>query len=281
MILTSHGVLSLVAMACLPAAGLGWRAAIALSFPLLTALYGLVLLNPSFRLRLPATAVPVPAILLGGVAAALATVSVPAAVENIHENWIEAGRQLRQKEEVRQQRVNLERTTLQRLRMLRRDASLQELFVFLAAGSDLARGEVLERIAALPQLSFRLSQLLARGETPWAGFAASYVADYYYGASDQGLCDSMGAHLGMLRGQLDQRLRTPWNQVRDYQRSAVKAFEASRKLTRLGCNLEWEREQWLLKLENAPQGHLRDVLMSAAGITVDQPPSFSMTASTQ
>lgn len=281
MVLTCHGILGLVALACLPTNGFVWELTVAIGVPFTIALYSLLLLNPAFRLRLPASAVRVPAILFGGVAAALATVSVPVTVETIRENWREAGIELRQKEALRQERVRVERMALQRLRLLGQDADLKDLFAFLSSESDLARGEVLERIAAVPRLTDRLAEILNRGEKPWAGIAAAYVADYYYGTSPETLCGPMSAHLSGLRAMLDSQLSLPWSQTRDYQRWALKAFAASRKLTRLGCSLDWEREQWLRRLESAQPGYLRDVLISAAGITTDQAPNLWITALTK
>ncbi len=268
LILSVHAVLGLVTMALLPSGTMAFgQMALAAGVPGTVVVYSMMLLNSGLRLRLPAAAVRVPAILTAGVAAALATVSVPVTVETIRDNWRRAEWSLEQTQQRRADWVREERAALGRLRSLGGGAELAQLLPFAVAGWSLAGTEANERIAALPGLPHRLARLLDAGDDGVRQNVAAYIADFYNGASAPLLCGPLSTHLGGLRKRLEAQLTSPWPRSREFYGSASKALEASRKLSSLGCSFNWERDQWMRRLEGAPAGLLRDLLLSKLNAT--------------
>lgn len=269
MVFTSYAVLILSAMALLTPGEVSWRLAIAAGIPSLMAGYSLFLVNPELSAKVPRSLIRTPVIVLGGVSAALATVSVPLSVETIVNQWRTAGEMKERMMQRTHERSELEKKALGALHKLPDDASLRELWPFLLSSSELARAEALDRISKSPALDRQLSTFLEAGREPWSYEAATYIADYFYGTPSAALCSGMNAHLKRLRVMMDKKANGSWQNEREYQRWTQKAFEAAKKLGNLGCDFQSERSLWLQKLQHS-EGHLRDVLIGMMGQLDDE-----------
>lgn len=275
MVLTAHALIGLATMALLPnGPAEPLRLFVATLVPVAVVSYSLLLWNANWRLRVPTGLIRVPAILCGGVAAALATVSVPATVETIRDNWRQVEWNLQQTEQRRETQLREERTALARLRTLTAKADLSQLLPFALSESKLASAEAVDRISRLPNLPRHLARLLDSADGMQRNYSAAFIADYYGGSSAPLFCGPLSKHLSGLRKGLDAKLSAPWPQSREYYRWSAKALEATRKLTGSGCSFDWERDQWQRRLDGAPAGLLRDLLLGKLSATDAGPPKL-------
>lgn len=264
MVLSTFAVLALFSVAVAPQGSISiGRFALAAAIPLWVLAYLVLVLNPAIRqrLHLPVRIERVPAILTGGVAAALATVSIPFSVEAVHENWRQTQAQLQQVEERRTERLREERDSLNHLARLPEDAGLFELLPFVEADSGLARGQAIERISRMPGLAARLATVIEAGDPALRRQAVVYLKGNFAGPARL-VCNPVANYMAQLRESLPAQLAEPWPRNRDYYVRAAGAMEASRHLIKLGCELEQEREQWARSLKTARGGLLRDLLSS-------------------
>lgn len=278
---STHLVLAMSSLATAPHGAISTgRFLLSVAMPLAVLTYLVLLLNPELRVRVPAPAVRVPAILTGGVAAALATVTVPASVEAIRENWRQAQALLEQAEQRRTEQLREERESMEVLSRLPLNAGLFELLPFVDSGSDRARIHAAERIGKIPGLVSRLVAVLDAGDPSLRRQVTFYLAKHYDGPAE-GLCAPVAGYLARLRTTLSSELAEPWPRSRDYYLRVAGALEATQKLARQGCRFETERGQWARSLKARGGGLLRDLLSSKLHTTEsgDQPKLVTTVAS--